>query len=337
MALMLDKSLVPSRLFSCVIAISMFLLILSCLFLFQVNEISFVPSFFKIININSTSVYFRPNVRSEYIRKPSLGSHLWTNQHSRNQEICSVNQAVLRVYMYDLPPEFHFGLMGWSRSGNQVWPDVRNRSQIPQYPGGLNLQHSMEYWLTLDLLSSNTPDVLRPCTVIRVPKPDQADIMFVPFFSSLSYNRYSKLQGKETVSVNSVLQNRLVEFVEGRDEWKRLKGKNHLIVAHHPNSMLTARTKLGSAMFILADFGRYPVEIANLDKDVIAPYKHIIRTTPATKSYSYEDRPILVYFQGAIYRKDVSFLSSVSFVIESFAVSRTVFGHKLNLDLCGSN
>lgn len=304
MALMLEKSLVPSRLFSCLIAISMFLLIFSTLFLFQFNEISFVPSVLKIININSSSVYFRPNVRSERIKKPSLDSTLLTNQPTRSQEICNVNQAVLRVYMYDLPPEFHFGLMGWSRSGNQVWPDVCNRSQIPQYPGGLNLQHSMEYWLTLDLLSSNTQDEQRPCTVIRVSKPDQADIMFVPFFSSLSYNRYSKLRGEETVSVNSVLQDRLVEFLEGRDEWKRLKGKDHLIVAHHPNSMLTARTKLGSAMFILADFGRYPVEIANLDKDVIAPYKHIIKTTPASKSYSFKDRPTLVYFQGAIYRKD---------------------------------
>lgn len=304
MSLIGEKSLVLSRLFSCLIAISMLLLIFSTLFLFQFNEISLVPSVFNIININSSSVYFRPNVRSEHIQKPPLASPFLTNEPTRSQGICDVNHAVLRVYMYDLPPEFHFGLMGWSRSGNQVWPDVRNRTQIPQYPGGLNLQHSMEYWLTLDLLSSNAPDVVRPCTVVRVPKPDQADIMFVPFFSSLSYNRFSKLRGEETVSVNSVLQDRLVEFLEGRDEWKRKKGKDHLIVSHHPNSMLTARTKLGSAMFILADFGRYPVEIANLNKDVIAPYKHIIKTTPASKSYTYEDRPILVYFQGAIYRKD---------------------------------
>ena len=32
--------------------------------------------------------------------------------------------------------------------------------------------------------------------------------------------------------------------------------------------MLVARTKLGSAMFVLADFGRYPIEIANLEKGV---------------------------------------------------------------------
>lgn len=206
--------------------------------------------------------------------------------------------------MYDLPPEFHFGLLDWKGIGNQTWPDIVNPSRIPRYPGGLNLQHSIEYWLTLDLLSLNTSNLVRPCTVIRVHNSSQADIIFVPFFASLSYNRHSKLRGKEKVSVNRMLQDKLVEFLKGRDEWKRLGGKNHLIVAHHPNSMLVARRKLGSAMFVLADFGRYPVEIANIQKDVIAPYKHLVKTIAAEESAPFEGRPVLAYFQGAIYRKD---------------------------------
>ncbi|RVW90482.1 putative arabinosyltransferase ARAD1 [Vitis vinifera] len=190
---------------------------------------------------------------------------------------CDPNQAHLRAFMYDLPPEFHFGLLGWTGKANQTWPNVSNPGRIPSYPGGLNLQHSIEYWLTLDLLSSDTPNIVRPCSAIRVKNSSQADIIFVPFFSSLSYNRHSRLHGKE---------------------------KDHLIVAHHPNSMLDARKKLGSAMFVLADFGRYPVEIANIDKDVIAPYKHVLRSNPVADSATFEERPILVYFQGAIYRKD---------------------------------
>ncbi|KAI3917163.1 hypothetical protein MKX01_003612 [Papaver californicum] len=87
-------------------------------------------------------------------------------------------------------------------------------------------------------------------------------------------------------------------------EWKKGGGKNHLIVAHHPNSMLGIKRKLGAAMFVLADFGRYSDAVENLDKDIIAPYMHIVRMIGVSNSAPFEERPILAYFQGAIYRKD---------------------------------
>jgi Exostosin family len=208
--------------------------------------------------------------------------------------------------MYDLPPMFHFGMLGWKGKANQTWPDVSNPTQVPTYPGGLNLQHSIEYWLILDLLSSTIPGFKRPCTAIRVNDPDLADIFFVPFFSSLSYNRHSKIHGKEKISKNKFLQDELVKFLMKREEWKRGGGRDHFVPAHHPNSMLDARKQLGSAMLLLADFGRYPLEIANLKKDVIAPYRHVVESV-GSGSPSFEDRPILAYFQGAIYRKDVSY------------------------------
>lgn len=325
---MLEKGVFPSRFLFYIITISMFLLILSSVFLLQFGNTSLIPrSVFKLILLNGTSVYL-PNLKSEQIKLPFLSSEssqvdaqipLRNGQSScqisssgkkmcaswqQNLKSCDTSEALLRVYMYDLPSEFHFGLLGWKGKANQMWPDVNDPSIIPLYPGGLNLQHSMEYWLTLDLLSSNTPNVVRPCSAIRVKNSSQADIIFVPFFASLSYNRHSKLRGKEKVSVNKMLQNKLVQFLITQDEWKRFGGKDHLIVAHHPNSMLDARGELGSAMFVLADFGRYPTEIANLEKDIIAPYRHVVRSIPSTDSAPFDKRPILVYFQGAIYRKD---------------------------------
>lgn len=325
---MSEKSMLPSRFLFCLITISMFLLILSSLFLLQFSNTSFIPnSVFKLILVNSTSVYFKSSGKNEQTKLPFVtsvaspvdskrpmgreGSCQISNASKKMDALgqgrrkgCDPNQAHLRAFMYDLPPEFHFGLLGWTGKANQTWPNVSNPGRIPSYPGGLNLQHSIEYWLTLDLLSSDTPNIVRPCSAIRVKNSSQADIIFVPFFSSLSYNRHSRLHGKEKVSVNKMLQDKLVNFLMGQDEWKQLGGKNHLIVAHHPNSMLDARKKLGSAMFVLADFGRYPVEIANIDKDVIAPYKHVLRSNPVADSATFEERPILVYFQGAIYRKD---------------------------------
>ncbi|CAI9281425.1 unnamed protein product [Lactuca saligna] len=287
-----EKRVFSSRLLSFLIFISMFFILISSSLLFRIGDNSLVPkSIYNLIVVNSVANEPKSiSCKEKCPIKPFVS--------------CDPNQAILKVFMYDLPPDFHFGLLGWTGKQNQIWPNVGNFSEIPKYPGGLNLQHSIEYWLTLDLLSSITQNVPRSCSSILVDNSSQADIIFVPFFSSLSYNRHSKIQGSEQSSTNDILQERLVEYLKGRDEWKRFGGKDHLIMAHHPNSMLIARWKLGSAMFVLADFGRYSNEIANVDKDVIAPYKHVVRTIDAKKSPSFEERPTLVYFQGAIYRKD---------------------------------
>lgn len=324
---MSEKSIFPSRFLFYLITILMFLLILSSVFLLESSSSSFIPrSVFKLILLNHTSVYLKPNIKSEQYELPFLSSaaktplnsgevacHISSSEKEKigsfgqqKGKNCDPSQALLRVYMYDLPPEFHFGLLGWKGKANETWPDVSLRSQIPPYPGGLNLQHSMEYWLTLDLLLSNTANLERPCSAIRVKNSSQADVIFVPFFSSLSYNRHSKIHGKEKISVNEMLQKKLVQFLKDQDEWKRLGGHDHIVVAHHPNGMVDARKKLGSAMFVLADFGRYPMEIANIEKDIIAPYMHLVRAIPSSESLPFEKRPTLVYFQGAIYRKDVS-------------------------------
>lgn len=231
-------------------------------------------------------------------------SYFRNTTQSQSLKICNPDNAILKLYMYDLPPEFHFGLLDWKPDGDSVWPDLRRK--IPNYPGGLNLQHSIEYWLTLDLLSSTDPARRSPCTAVRVTDPGQADLFFVPFFSSLSYNRYSKVIPPEKISQNTKLQQNLVKYVTSREEYKRSNGRDHVILAHHPNSMLDARSVLFPCVFILSDFGRYNPNVANLEKDIIAPYKHLAKTY-VNDSAGYDDRSTLLYFRGAIYRKEVKF------------------------------
>ncbi|XP_027066670.2 probable arabinosyltransferase ARAD1 [Coffea arabica] len=225
---------------------------------------------------------------------------------SSNKDVikCSSNrEEVLKVFMYDLPSEFHFDLLGWKDKGNKsVWPDIR--INIPEYPGGLNLQHSIEYWLTLDLLYSEfVSKDLSGRSAVRVRNSSEADVVFVPFFSSICYNRFSRLKPHEKKTRNTLLQQKLVTYVTSQKEWQKSGGTDHIVVAHHPNSLLDARSQLWPAMFILSDFGRYPPTIANVDKDVIAPYKHVIRSF-VNDSSEFDTRPTLLYFQGAIYRKD---------------------------------
>ncbi|KAK1393635.1 putative arabinosyltransferase ARAD1 [Heracleum sosnowskyi] len=218
-----------------------------------------------------------------------------------NSVKCRTSKVKLKVFMYDLSPEFHFGLLGWKAEGNSVWPDIR--TEIPHYPGALNLQHSIEYWLTLDLLSSEFASNLDGRSAIRVRNSSEADVVFVPFFSCISNNRYSRPKLHEKDSDNKLLQEKLVKYVTAQKEWKRSGGRDHIILAHHPNSLLDARMKLWPGMFILSDFGRYPPNIANVDKDVITPYKHVI-TSYFNDTSTFDSRPTLLYFQGAIHRKD---------------------------------
>ncbi|VAI06122.1 unnamed protein product [Triticum turgidum subsp. durum] len=220
---------------------------------------------------------------------------------------CDPDKALLRVYMYDLPLEFHFGMLDWdpgSGGGGGLWPDVRHG--VPEYPGGLNLQHSIEYWLTLDLLASEQ-GAPTPCNAVRVRDPARADVVFVPFFASLSFNRHSKVVPPARTSEDRALQRRLIDFLAARPEWQRSGGRDHVVLAHHPNGMLDARYKLWPCVFVLCDFGRYPHSVANIDKDVIAPYRHVVDNF-FNDSTGYHDRPTSLYFQGAIYRKDGGFI-----------------------------
>ncbi|KAF8772921.1 hypothetical protein HU200_005319 [Digitaria exilis] len=225
-------------------------------------------------------------------------------------ERCDADAAALRVFVYDLPPEFHFGMLGWKGGKGKkkmTWPNVSDPLAVPHYPGGLNLQHSVAYWLTLDILSSSSGAGSdkgdRPCVAVRVTNASDADVFFVPFFASLSYNRHSKLRRGEKASRNRALQAELVKYLTRREEWRRSGGKDHLIVPHHPNSMMQARKPLSSAMFVLSDFGRYSPDVANLKKDVIAPYRHVVRSLADDESPDFDQRPVLAYFQGAIHRK----------------------------------
>lgn len=325
---MSEKTLPSSRLLLSLTAFSLFFLVISSFFLFHSVSSPLVPSsVFKLIVDDSDPVYAKPNANNGPKNPPVVPSppssiidtlkvdEIPVEPHGSpdlnekistpaNNKACETSNILLKVYMYDLPPEFHFGLLDWIAGPNETWPDVSDPSRVPRYPGGLNLQHSIEYWLTLDLLSSNIKGIVRPCSVIRVKNPSEADFIFVPFFASLSYNRHSKIHGKGKFSLNGKLQNQLVEFLLSRPEWKKSGGKDHIIAAHHPNSMLYARRKLGSARFVLADFGRYAAKVANVEKDVIAPYKHVVSSISNNSSAPFEQRPILAYFQGAIYRKD---------------------------------
>lgn len=232
---------------------------------------------------------------------------------------CDAKSAKLKLFMYDLPPKFHYGmLVQQAYSGGQIWP--KNVTDIPSYPGGLYQQHSPEYWLTNDLLTSNMAGRQSPCTAFRVSDWKEADLIFIPFFASLAYNKYTKSEHKAGVAEldlvgdkNQQLQENLLTYLRKQPAWQASGGKDHILVIHHPNSMFAMRDFFRNVMYVVADFGRYAPEVANMEKDIVAPYKHVIPSF-VNDTTTFEDRDTLLFFQGTIHRKQVC-CSSFSFTL----------------------
>ncbi|KAH7421627.1 hypothetical protein KP509_13G068100 [Ceratopteris richardii] len=258
----------------------------------------------------------------------------------KEKERCTKDRALVKVFMYEMPSEFHFGMIDpLSIKKGDIWP--KNLSNVVRYPGGLYQQHSPEYWLTLDLLnnqeeerdeevvskdeqtiylkeqrnrSSTIEDVQtlsipnseerKTCGAVRVRNPKDADVYFVPFFASLSYNKYGKMRMQ---AKDMELQMKLVRYLMGQRAWKRSSGTDHVIVMHHPNSLAMARELLGMATFIVSDFGRVSPDISHLAKDIVAPYKHMTPSLQEDGS-TFESRTVLLFFQGAIHRKEGGFI-----------------------------
>lgn len=151
------------------------------------------------------------------LKEPDSGSLQFSNPSNASKQAgCHKDSARLKVFMYDLPSEFHYGMISeFTPKKNQIWP--QNVSDIPKYPGGLYQQHSPEYWLISDLVTSDMPDRSTPCTVFRVKRWQDAGVILIPFFASLSYNKYSRaplLRGKKIgqKSGTSVESNLLLEL-----------------------------------------------------------------------------------------------------------------------------
>jgi hypothetical protein len=105
-------------------------------------------------------------------------------------------ECPLKVYMYEMPPEFNWGLINSPPTGHVAGEaaaavEIDGRA-YPFYPGSAGTkQHSVAYWLTLDLLSAGGHNVTPAGwarAAVRVFDPREAQVFFVPYFSSLVYN-----------------------------------------------------------------------------------------------------------------------------------------------------
>jgi len=164
-----------------------------------------------------------------------------------------------------------------------------------------------EWYLFSDLSRPDSERTGSP--VVRVSDPEEADLFFVPFFSSLSLIvnpvRPAGLGSvPEKIAYNDEEnQEALMEWLEMQEFWKRSKGRDHVIVASDPNAMYRVVDRVKHCVLLVSDFGRLRPDQGSLVKDVIVPYSHRIRTYDG--GVGVDKRNTLLFFMGNRYRKEV--------------------------------
>ena len=208
----------------------------------------------------------------------------------------------VKVYMYDdLPTKFTYGVVEhfWTAHG---FADVaKSTLQKLKYPSH---QHSLEWHLLLDL---TRPENERTgSTVIRVMDPNEADLFYVPFFSSLSWvvsrTHFANGSGPVNKYSDSETQEELVTWLEGQEYWRRNKGRDHVLVCQNPNALTRVMDRVKNAVLLVSDLGRVRPDHSSLVKDVVVPDSH--RISAYNGDVGAEDRKSL-FFMGNRFRKGV--------------------------------
>lgn len=143
----------------------------------------------------------------------------------------------------------------------------------------------------------------------RVDDPSDADLFYVPFFSSLSLvvnpirsPLAANASGAGTAYSDEALQEELLEWLERQLYWQRHRGRDHVFICQDPNALYRVVDRISNAVLLVSDFGRLRSDQASLVKDVILPYSHRINSFKG--EVGVDGRPSLLFFMGNRYRKE---------------------------------
>ncbi|KAM3391154.1 hypothetical protein ACQJBY_012678 [Aegilops geniculata] len=233
----------------------------------------------------------------------------------------------LSVYVADLPRALNHGLLDlyWSlpsadaRIPASSDPDHPPPRDHPPYPASpLIRQYSAEYWLLRSLLGPAAP---ASAAVRVVADWREADVVFVPFFATLSAEMelgWGATKGafrRKEGNGDYRRQHDVVDRVTAHPAWRRSGGRDHVFVLTDPMAMWHVRAEIAPAILLVVDFGGwYKLDSksaggnsshmiqhtqVSLLKDVIVPYTHLLPTLHLSENM---DRPTLLYFKGAKHR-----------------------------------
>ncbi|KAI3460634.1 hypothetical protein Pfo_017297 [Paulownia fortunei] len=149
----------------------------------------------------------------------------------------------------------------------------------------------------------------------------EADVIFVPFFATLSAEfqlGISKGVFRKRADENEDYkrQKMVVDLVKKSEAWQKSGGRDHVFVLTDPVAMWHVKDEIGPAILLVVDFGGwYNLDFkasnnsssgsrihhtqVSLLKDVIVPYTHLLPRLHISENLK---RQTLLYFKGAKHR-----------------------------------
>ncbi|XP_068329351.1 probable arabinosyltransferase ARAD1 [Pyrus communis] len=201
----------------------------------------------------------------------------------------------MRVYVYDMPSKFTYDLLWLFRNSyKETFNLTSNGSPVHR----LIEQHSIDYWLWADLIAPESERLLK--SVVRVHRQEEADLFYIPFFTTISFFLLEKQQCK-------ALYREVVKWVTDQPAWNRSQGRDHILPVHHPWSFKSVRRLMKNAIWLLPDMDStgnwYKPGQVYLEKDLILPYVANVDFCDARCiSKTRSKRTTLLFFRGRLKR-----------------------------------
>ncbi|KAG6714662.1 hypothetical protein I3842_05G213200 [Carya illinoinensis] len=201
----------------------------------------------------------------------------------------------IRVYVYEMPSKFTYDLLWLFRN---TYRDTSNLTSNGSPVHRLIEQHSIDYWLWADLIAPESERLLK--SVVRVDRQEEADLFYIPFFTTISFFLLEKQQCK-------ALYRDALNWVTDQPAWKRSGGRDHILPVHHPWSFKSVRKFMKNAIWLLPDMDStgnwYKPGQVFLEKDLILPYVPNLDLCDAKcLEESYSKRTTLLFFRGRLKR-----------------------------------
>ncbi|KAM7463562.1 hypothetical protein LguiA_031683 [Lonicera macranthoides] len=201
----------------------------------------------------------------------------------------------LRVYVYKMPDKFTYDMLWLFRN---TYKDTSNLTSNGSPVHRLIEQHSIDYWLWADLIAPESERMLK--NVVRVHHQEDADLFYIPFFTTISFFLLEKQQCK-------ALYREALKWVTDQPAWKRSEGRDHILPVHHPWSFKSVRRYMKNAIWLLPDMDStgnwYKPGQVSLEKDLILPYVANLDLCDAQcLSENESKRSTLLYFRGRLKR-----------------------------------